>query len=527
MSLGMYAQINGHLVTGYGAEDNKAKDHVFSASNAHYLVGNFKGEFILGFNYVNNSRTSAFLIREDASGNCPWLKTCSASGYLSLNAVAVQANYLVIAGSFSDSLFIGNDTLKASGVKNAFIALYDTLGNYIKSYAPEAYSSDINDIEFLPNGQLLITGLYFNHLVLGVNTYASPLGSSMFLLHFDVNNWVPNWSQVSTGSATYGQSLSYASVGCIYVCGSYGPQTQFSGLIMPPVSGDHNLFVAKYLENGPLVWVQSVSSSTQVHGLAIRADAEGSVYFSGEYEMDATFPNQQTLSNLGLMDAFIAKMDSSGQVQWIKRVASDLMDKGVSIEMDALGHPIFLVNGGNLQLDGVTHTSNGFQEPFVVKLDRLNGGEIWHHRLTALTNSGIVLSTSMAMKDRKICIAGSNRTGILFQGDTIDSPNLDDVFWYTFTDTSSFSQTAGLEEITLEQEMLIYPNPFSSSFCIQTKQPFSDISVYDLNGKLLYSTRNLNTSFFQLNDIHILPGTYLVQVNYVEHKTEFKTLIKR
>jgi len=91
-------------------------------------------------------------------------------------------------------------------------------------------------------------------------------------------------------------------------------------------------------------WAQSVgSSSTGVEeGNSIAADASGNVFVTGEFRGTADFDpslSATTLTLIGSSDAFIAKYNSAGTLQWAYNFGSaGVNSRGVSLTTDANGN---------------------------------------------------------------------------------------------------------------------------------------------------------------------------------------------
>jgi len=77
----------------------------------------------------------------------------------------------------------------------------------------------------------------------------------------------------------------------------------------------------------------------------------------------------------------------------------------------------------------------------------------------------------------------------------------------------------GLNELT-ELETLIYPNPFRSELNIQSKEAFSKIQLFDLQGKILVETSESKLNLEQLEN-----GYYFVKVT-ARSKSSTKTVLK-
>ncbi len=107
----------------------------------------------------------------------------------------------------------------------------------------------------------------------------------------------------------------------------------------------------------------------------------------GHFEETVDFDpgsNVQNLTSIGSIDTFIQKLDSNGDLLWVKQVGGILQDIGLSMTIDATGN-LYITGffAGTIDLDpglGVQIlASTGDEDTFIQKLDT-NGDLIWAER---------------------------------------------------------------------------------------------------------------------------------------------------
>jgi len=83
-------------------------------------------------------------------------------------------------------------------------------------------------------------------------------------------------------------------------------------------------------------------------------------------------------------------------------------------------------------------------------------------------------------------LCGSNRTGLFYFGEILDSPNLDDSFWAIIRDTLQGSGISSINELQ-EGFTRIYPNPAVSAFTIESSNdtPIVSVEIFDSKATLL------------------------------------------
>lgn len=107
----------------------------------------------------------------------------------------------------------------------------------------------------------------------------------------------------------------------------------------------------------PVEWARQVSTPQIDVGFAMAVDPLGNTFIAGETEGDLA-------GSLGAYDAFVRKLDSSGNTLWTKQFGSSQFDAVYGVAADA---------SGNAYLAG--HTNNAASN-FVTKLDAV-GDVVW------------------------------------------------------------------------------------------------------------------------------------------------------
>ena len=167
--------------------------------------------------------------------------------------------------------------------------------------------------------------------------------------------------------------------GNAWVTGSTESAGWVSGGSDTSFGGNSDAFVAKISQSGQLLWSTYLGGSADDEGLGIAVDAVGSAWVTGATNSTGwAFGGFDTQLNGG-RDAFLAKIDDSGQLLWVTYLGGSVNDEGRDVAVDA---------AGNAWVTGWTRSpgwvSDGFDvtfaggpcDAFVAGVDS-NGQSLW------------------------------------------------------------------------------------------------------------------------------------------------------
>jgi hypothetical protein len=163
--------------------------------------------------------------------------------------------------------------------------------------------------------------------------------------------------------------------GEIYVVSDSG--VAWGNPVSPFVPGGSNVFVAKLGSSGNLIWNSFMGAKDNVYGVygyAIALDTAGAAYVTGY--STASWGNPRRAFVGGDRDAFVAKVDRNGQVQWNTFLGGAKVDEGHGISVDTLGN--IYVTGESSATWGNPLTPFGLipGDAFIAKLDP-TGALVW------------------------------------------------------------------------------------------------------------------------------------------------------
>ena len=192
-----------------------------------------------------------------------------------------------------------------------------------------------------------------------------PHGSSdAFIIACD-SGGTTQWStQIGTGKYEWVAGIALDGSGNIYITGST------DGDLGGPNQGGYDAFIAKFDSGGTVQWTRQMGSTDRDYGQGIAVDGSGNSYIAGHTSGDLAGPNQ------GYHDAFIAKYDSAGTEQWRRQIGTTAWDSADGIAVDASGNS-YIAGYTTGDLAG---PSQGDRDAFVAKYD--SSGEVdWIRQL--------------------------------------------------------------------------------------------------------------------------------------------------
>lgn len=349
-----------------------------------YVAGIFSVNASFGTSTIYcNGSSDLFVAKADADGN--WLWAVSAGGSATdycYDIATDSSGNSYITGSFSGTVSFGTTTLTASGsYSDIYIAKLDASGNWLWAISAVGSRDDYGlGIALDSGGNCFATGGFGGTATFGTTTLSAHdnYGHDIFIAKVGVGgNWL--WARRAGGySDDDGKGIACDSAGNCYVTGVfYDGEADFGGTII----NDNEVecvFISKLDASGNWLWTsRSLGLYPNFsYGNDISTDSDGNCYITGFFTGTVNF-GASSLSGMGNVDAFIAKLDNSGSWLWAKRAGGAGYDAGESISCDDSGN-CYVTGYFNSTADfGMSSlTSSGYSDIFITGLDT-NGSWLW------------------------------------------------------------------------------------------------------------------------------------------------------
>lgn len=545
------------------------------------------------------------LIQKGYSQNLQWAKGFGGNGLgESSSSIAVDASGNVYTtGYFWGTVDFdpgpGSFTLTSTGNTDIYVQKLDANGNFLWAGNMGSVADDNgNCIVVDGTGNMYIVGLFSTTADFdpGPGTFSliTPGGSyDAFIVKLNASGalvWAKRMGGTGTDEAF---GIFVDGTGNIYTTGKFAGTADFdpgSGTTNLVSAGSADIFIQKLNSAGNFTWAKSIGSAAADYGHKVTVDASGNVIATGYFQAIADFDPGLTTANLtssGLEDAFIVKLDASGNYVWARALGGAATDEGNSIDTDPAGNVYTTgVFTGVADMDpglaNLNFVSNGLKDIFVHKLDAAgllvwakqmgggsddNGNSIYadaNNVYVAGDFNGTVdfdpgsgtanlnSSTGGGTFIQKLSVAGNYNWALNFNGNSALSHTVDPAgiiyITGTFGGTSDMDPGTGVTNLTAngtsdiyalklnplslglidnnrDQEVLFFPNPSKDNLMIDMGKEFSEvkIEIMDATGKIVFSQKEDHLSKTEIN-FKAVPGIYFMMISTPEFKKTMKVI---
>jgi hypothetical protein len=424
-------------------------------------------------------------------------------------------------------------SITSSGGFDIFLSKHDANGALIWVLKIGGAGDDASYGIKVKNGAVYLCGSFtstctFNTTSGASQNLVSAGGDDAFVAKYDLNG-VLDWATRGGGSGLdVAVGIDVANNGEIYVAGNFGCCGALSvtlGNSTISNLGGWGGFVAKMNAAGQWIWANAMGQ-TQSEGVnAIISDDLGNVFAVGIFDKANTIITSKssgtpiTIVNNGGYDAVVLSFDTAGVYKWHKVIGSSARDYGYDIILNKRNN---VVVGGQfantVNFGGASLTSVGAWDGYVAEYDK-NGNFISVIGAGGTTNDEVLCLTADSIGN---VFAGGYFTGTASIGATsLVSTGGMESFVFGLSYSSSTNLKSDIRSLNAHQ-ISVSPNPFVNYIVVNSDFVINDaysISIYDLLGKMIYTQKYLhnndsnNSTLINLENLHLLPGTYIIDMH--------------
>ena len=348
-----------------GTDDDQSTGVAVDAAGNVYVTGSFSGTIDFGGGAFNDS-WGGFVLALDKSGAFRWSQHLAGGTGQSI-AVTADGDVMV-CGIFWKKITVGGEEVKGTGQANTFVAKLDASGGkkWLKTFGSTGSAAVLGKgVATHGDGSVyVLTGLE-KTVDYGGGPLTSAGGADVAVVKLDAGGGHIWSKRFGAKSTEYTYDLAVDPTGGVVFVGSFSKPVDFGGGELTS-RGSGDAFVAKLDASGNHVWSKSFGGSEDDNGYDVAIDPKGNVAVTGYFQLTADFDGHPQQS-AGRNDAFVMRLDASGTPVWTKRLGGSEADYGHGVTIDANG--AIVATGhfvGKASYTGGELSSNGGHDIYVL-----------------------------------------------------------------------------------------------------------------------------------------------------------------
>jgi hypothetical protein len=259
-----------------------------------------------------------------------WAKQFDGGGTPSAYALALRSTKLWVSGTYNTSINLGGASYTSP--QNSFLALFNTDGVYQWSHAFNVGGGIITAMGADTGDNIYITGQFDGTVDFGGGPLTSMGGYDILLAKFN-SVGVLQWSKRfgDIAGTDSGGALAIDNSNNVIIGGKFGGTVDFGGGPLTTAGGT-DAFIAKFNSAGTIQWSKKFGDATnqQVDALA---SSNGDIYAAGSFFGGINLGGS-LLTSVGLNDIFLARFNSAGTHQWSSRFGDSASQTAVEVDAD-------------------------------------------------------------------------------------------------------------------------------------------------------------------------------------------------
>lgn len=476
----------------YGGSDIEQAESIITTTDGGFIItGHSKSNDVdLSENYGDRD---FWVVKLDSARNIEWENNYGGSDEdIAFSILQTDGGYIIAGQTKSND----GDVFGNFGSVDIWVLKIDLLGNILweNNYGTNR-SETFKSIEKTSDGDFIISAIStlntFNRKcwVFKINSFGIILWQKEFGIDESIN--IPH-SIIQTNEGGY-----------VLLASSNAFHDN------PNNDNISDLWVLKLDRSGDLEWdVSYGGSDNELAGAIVQTEEGEYVVLSTTHSQDGDVSNQY-----GQGDLWILKLNVSGNLIWEKNYGGSYGDYAYDMILTSDGD--LLISAGSASNDIDLTGNNGGFDIWMVKLD-IDGGILWQNNFggSQMDNGVSIIETD----DNGFVVVGGSTSE---DGDVPGNYGNLDVLVLKFS-----SSSVGLSFDSGPDIFNVYPNPSDGIFIVDHVNVIEDfkIKVFDINGKLVYSTSNLIGKLY----LDFLPsGQYLIALKSDESLQQRKILIQK
>lgn len=488
----------GAAAGGFGAD--VANSVAVDGDGNAFVAGYFTGTASFGTNQlVSSGARDGFVAKFNPVGQLLWVRRMGGVGFDVVNAVAADTNgNCYLAGAFEGIATFGTNMLtnaNTASFSDGFVAKFDGAGTNL--WVRAIGLRDVHDI-----GQAVALDGAGNVLVAGqsaiTNFNGAPLTNHgrVFVAKFS-NAGAPQWARKAGGGpgAPFDSATGVAAdlSGNVYVAGVFGgTNANFDGGTTLTNRGGTDAFLARYDATGGTQWVRQMGGVLDERANGVAVDSMGNAYVVGEFGGTLQLPGVSLSTAVSDQNAFIARFDAAGTVNWARQAGGTLPDSARAVTVDR-GDRVFVAGyfsgSATFGAETIVSVGNTF-DAFLARLDT-NGNFAFAQQAGGSDLGGDIAMGVAADAAGNAILAGYFNGASALGNTSPESVGGEDIFVARFNAfTGDAPPPLAFRPSPAGQLRLSWPSG-SSSFILQSSPSLLNPVWTDVIGDLLVQTNEL------------------------------------
>jgi hypothetical protein len=493
-----------------------------------------------------------FISKFNTNGQLIWVKNIGGKYNDVCNSMTLDENSnIYITGRFSSTVDFnpgeGNYELESNSGADIYIAKYDSSGVFLWAVriGGEGYNDGDDEGTSIitdNDGNVLVTGWFQGTVDFNPGAGVHNLSTarvSCFILKLSADGefiWAEKINSPDGG--VEGHTIRTDSKNNVYVSGLFKAATDFNpgeGTSVLEPAEDFAAFLVKLDKNANFRW------AIQPGGYAINTnldkkrpfeiDSEGNIILAFDFRNTVDFnpTEEETLltSDGNFTDVFIQKLDSLGNLLWVKQIGGPDYEALGGLHLDE-NNNIYMTGyyTGTVDFDPGTSTyeltaGNEWNIGLYIAKYSPEGNLVWAHPVNWLENDGTYsygygndITTDMAGNVISVGKFGGkynfNPNGIASVLSSADSE-------YSFSGyvIKLDGITTGMNHFENDISFKYYPNPFTDKITISGKVQFENAELWlrSLSGQTIIHKKNISGNNIELNTGTMPAGIYFLEIN--------------
>ena len=319
------------LKQAYTSNQDKAVDIAIDGENNYVITGYFGDDAVdtlvyESTNIISNGERDIFVLKLNSDGILQW--GISGGGAMNDEATALEidaSNNIYVTGYYKDTTAVfGTTTLSYQDGYEAFITKIDPNGNYLwakNAYGPgydRAYALDLISTGEAPNDTtiVVVTGAMEDTVYVGDEaTLMESNGKKDIFVWAYTGDGIYLAGQVIGGAEDdYGKSVSVIPESDDLYIGGYSQSNFVMGDDTLNNYGKKDALLIK-MQKDSLIWIKNFGGSLHDYLNASAVDANGSVFFTGNFQSATATFDPFNLTSKGSYDVWIASTKNAPPVK--------------------------------------------------------------------------------------------------------------------------------------------------------------------------------------------------------------------